>query len=109
MWGLIWVAHQDPKVMILAWQQALPDYCSTELWRMSFFAILWSIWLLRNGVVFNGKVPDFEETMDTSKYRLASWFKARWPSSPYSISDIVRFPKDIPVPMANKVSKRSSV
>ena len=85
----------DLKVMFLAWQQALSDKCSTELWKMSFFAITWSIWLMRNGIMFNGDVFDFEKIIDITKYRLASWFKAKWLDSPHSISDIIKFPKDI--------------
>ena len=76
---------------------------------MSFFAIVWSIWLLRNSTIFNGKALDFEEQVDIIKYRLASWFKARWPKSPHSISDIVRSPKEISIPTVKKVSKRCSV
>ena len=76
---------------------------------MSFFAIVWSIWLQRNGMVFNRKALDLEEMADIIKYRLASWFKARWPDSPHSILDIVRFPKDILIPMVKKAPKRCCV
>ena len=62
---------------------------------------------MRNGIVFNGSVFDFEKIIDITKYRLASWFKARWPDSPHSISNIVRFPKDILNPKENIVVKRS--
>ena len=62
---------------------------------------------MRNGIVFNGSVFDFEKIIDITKYRLASWFKARWPDSPHSISDIVRFSKDILNPKENIVVKRS--
>ena len=74
---------------------------------MSFYAISRSIWLLRNDMVFNGNVFNFEKIIDIIKYRLASWFKVRWPDYPYMISDIVRFPKDIPIPNEIKVSKRN--
>ena len=76
---------------------------------MSFYAIIWSIWLLRNDMVFNGKVFDLEQIIDSLKFRLASWFKAKWPVSPHSILDIVRFPKDIMVTKEGKTNKRPIV
>ena len=76
---------------------------------MSFYAIIWFIQLLHNDMIFNRKVFDFELIIDTFKFRLASWFKAKWPDSHYTISDIVRFSKDIQVSKVSKVNKRSIV
>ena len=101
--------HHDPMIMFLAWQQALPNKSSKKLWKMSFYAIIWFIWILRNDMVFNGKVFDFEQIIDTSKFRLASWFKAKWSDSHYTILDIVRFPKDIQVLKISKATKRAIV
>ena len=93
-----WVVHNDPMFMFLVWQQALPDKSGKKLWLMSFFAIIWSIWLMRNDMVFNGKAFDLEQIIDIFKFRLASWFKVKWPKTPHSILDIVKFSKDIQVP-----------
>ena len=103
------MVHNDPMLMFLAWQQALPDFSSKELWVMSFYAIIWSIWLMRNDMVINGKVWDLEQIIDTFRFRLASWFKAKWPESSHSISDIMRFPKNIQIPKVRKASKRTIV
>ena len=43
IWGLNLVLHQEPVAVLLAWQQALPNKCSTEVWNMSFFTIIWFI------------------------------------------------------------------
>ena len=59
-WGLCYVVHTDPMAMFLAWQQAWLDTNGKEVWIMSFFAIIWSIWLCRNDMVFNGKVFDLD-------------------------------------------------
>ena len=88
--------HHDPRIMFL-------------VWKMSFYAIIWSIWLLRNDMVFNGKVFDFVQIIDTFKFRLASWFKAKWFDSHYTILDIVRLPKDIQVQKVSKTIKRTIV
>ena len=109
LWGLHWVVHHDPSTMFMAWQHALPDKYSKELWIMSFYAITWSIWLLRNDMAFNGKVFDLEQFIDTFKIRLASWFKAKWPKSLHTISEIVNFSKDVQAPKVSKTSKRTLV
>ena len=106
IWGLNLVLHQEPVAVLLAWQQALPNKCSTEVWNMSFFAIIWSIWLLRNDMVFNGKDFDFMKIIDTIKFRLAIWLKAKWPDCPNTILDVVRLSNAIQVPIkVNNVKK----
>ena len=62
---------------------------------------------MRNDMVFNGKVFDSGQIIDTFKFHLASWFKARWPDTLHSILDIVRFSKDTQVKKASKATKRS--
>ena len=106
-WGLNWVTHHESKIMFLAWQQALPEKSSKELWKILFYVIVWSIWKLHNDMVFNGKVFDFVQIFDIIKFRLASWFKVKWPDCPNSTLDIVRFPKDIQVQNVSKVAKKA--
>ncbi|XVF04129.1 hypothetical protein REPUB_Repub05bG0055500 [Reevesia pubescens] len=66
---------------------ALPAGQSTEVWRMVFLAIIWSIWLCRNDMIFNGKFLDTHQLLDLTKYRLATWFKAKWPAAAFSFVD----------------------
>ena len=106
-WGLNWVTHHESKIMFLAWQQALPEKSSKELWKILFYVIVWSIWKLRNDMVFNGKVFDFVQIFDIIKFRLASWFKTKWSDCPNSTLDIVKFPKDIQVQKVSKVAKKA--
>ena len=72
---------------------------------MIFFVIIWSIWLMRNDMIFNGKAYDFRQIIDTIKLRTAWWFKAKWPNSVNSILDIVRFPNNIQSPIKSKAVK----
>ena len=58
-------------------------------------------------MVFNGKVFDFDPIIDTLKFRLASWFKAKWPKTPSFISDIVRFRKVTQISKRHKNSRRA--
>ena len=109
IWGLNLVLHQEPVAVLLAWQQALPNKCSTEVWNMSFFAIIWSIWLSRNDMVFNGIDFDFLQITDTIKFRLAIWLKAKWPDCPNTISDIVSLPCAIQVSFKVKIVTNATI
>ena len=53
-------------------------------------------------MVFNNKSFDLRQLMDSIKLRIASWFKAKWPSRVESLVDIVRFPNLIKVPLKAK-------
>ncbi|XWS10418.1 hypothetical protein CRYUN_Cryun39dG0075500 [Craigia yunnanensis] len=57
-WGISWVIHNNPKVVLLAWQCAFPSNGCSKAWKMAFFAIVWSIRLIRNDMVYNNK--DFD-------------------------------------------------
>ena len=72
---------------------------------MAFYAIIWSIWLLRNDMVFNGKVLDLRQLINTIKLRIAFWFKAKWPECEDSLMDVVRFPNVIKAPLKVKSAK----
>ena len=63
---------------------------------------------MRNDMVFNGKVFDLEQIIDIFKFRLASWFKAKWPETSLTNSDMARFPKDTKVPKVCKAKRRST-
>ncbi|XWS09195.1 hypothetical protein CRYUN_Cryun40dG0065000 [Craigia yunnanensis] len=76
---------------------------------MAFYVIFWSIWLLRNDMVFNGKVFDFEYIIDTIKFCLTSWFKAKWPDCPNTVLDVVKFHMDIQVQMVCKAIKKTII
>ncbi|XVF41900.1 hypothetical protein PTKIN_Ptkin01aG0317600 [Pterospermum kingtungense] len=54
-WNLQWAFHPDPWSFFQQWIGLLPtNYCD-KIWVMSFGVIVWSIWLVRNDVVFNNK------------------------------------------------------
>ncbi|OMO81727.1 hypothetical protein COLO4_23441 [Corchorus olitorius] len=59
-----------------------------------FFVAVWSIWLLRNDVVFNGKDVDDMQLFDLIRIRLAWWILAKWPEQPLSFQDLFRFPME---------------
>ncbi|XWS42557.1 hypothetical protein CRYUN_Cryun16bG0024600 [Craigia yunnanensis] len=74
---------------------------------MVFFATIWSIWLMRNDIIFNGKVSNFRQIIDIIKFRTASWFKAKWPNSVNSFLDVFRCPNNISILQKLKVNKKA--
>ncbi|XVF84392.1 hypothetical protein PTKIN_Ptkin17bG0033200 [Pterospermum kingtungense] len=59
---------------------------------MTFGAISWLIWLLRNDIASRGKRCDLQMVFDLIKIRLANWIKAKWSELNLGILDIFRQP-----------------
>ena len=94
---------------LLAWHDALPLHFCSEVWKMTFFSVIWSIWLMRNEMVFSSKVFDSKQLTDIIFLRVANWVKAKWPDSVESVLDIIRFPNLVKQPMRLKVVKKGLV
>ncbi|XP_034926097.1 uncharacterized protein [Populus alba] len=61
-----------------------------KVWVMLFFSATWSMWLLRNDVIFKQKIPDYDTLFFLIVTRLCLWLKAIEPDFPYSSSDLLR-------------------
>lgn len=59
---------------------------------MSFITIAWSIWPLRNEMVFEGKLWEAEKVYDIIKMTIAWRVKSKCPNDNGSIMDIVNAP-----------------
>ncbi|XVF07574.1 hypothetical protein REPUB_Repub06bG0151200 [Reevesia pubescens] len=103
MWGVWWVSLSSPVPFYLSWLSLWPRKESIKLWLILFFSVVWSIWLCRNDIVFNGKSFDFSQIIFSIKFRLASWAKARWPQLLESFDDVFRCFANVVVPVAPKV------
>ncbi|XVE86795.1 hypothetical protein DITRI_Ditri18aG0062800 [Diplodiscus trichospermus] len=79
-----------------------------KVWKLALFAIIWTVWMTRNDLVFNNRQADLEQTIDLSKLRLAHWVKAKWPQIHMSWLDMIRFPNLIQIP-AKKSSIRNAI
>ncbi|XVE48705.1 hypothetical protein DITRI_Ditri01bG0023600 [Diplodiscus trichospermus] len=79
LWGLDWAMPRDFKSLFMAWNDALTMKSCDKVWKLALFAIIWTVWMTRNDLVFNNRQADLEQTIDLSKLRLAHWVKAKWP------------------------------
>lgn len=75
-----------------AWNDLLLDGDHLKLWKMSFYSILWSIWLFWNDMIFSGKIWDPFQLYDINKTRVAWWAKSKWSNLKIPLLDLFREP-----------------
>jgi len=68
-----------------------------KFWQSTFFAIAWSLWKMRNEVVFQQKVVDVVALYNLTKWRIIFWSKAWMDKNSYTEEEMVRHFSDIPV------------
>lgn len=88
-WGIKWVVPSSIKSLFIWWQSWRFKKTKKVLWEPISFATLWSIWKVRNDLIFRGVIPKWEEMGDTIKFRVATWFKAFQGSRVFSTNDIL--------------------
>jgi hypothetical protein len=60
--------HQWPNLVFGKFQR--------KAWSMLSCCVSWSIWLMRNKVIFNDGAAIFEDTFSLILYRLSNWLKS---------------------------------
>uniref|UniRef100_A0A7C8ZX61 Reverse transcriptase zinc-binding domain-containing protein n=1 Tax=Opuntia streptacantha TaxID=393608 RepID=A0A7C8ZX61_OPUST len=56
-----------------------------KLWIATFFATIWSLWMKRNGIIFNQEKLDLNDLLHIIKWRVANWSRAWEENLPYSV------------------------
>uniref|UniRef100_A0A7C9DEV5 Uncharacterized protein n=1 Tax=Opuntia streptacantha TaxID=393608 RepID=A0A7C9DEV5_OPUST len=68
-----------------------------KIWCSSFFAVAWSLWLMRNEVIFQQKQVDINGLCCLIRWRVTLWTKAWRVNLPYNVDEVARHSADIPV------------
>jgi ribonuclease HI len=89
-WGLAWCCPGNLANLFSQWDSLVYGKFQKKAWVMLFFSVAWSIWLLRNDVIFKQKIPDYDTLFFLIVTRLCLWLKAIEPDFPYSSSDLLR-------------------
>uniref|UniRef100_A0A7C9CLK4 Uncharacterized protein n=1 Tax=Opuntia streptacantha TaxID=393608 RepID=A0A7C9CLK4_OPUST len=55
-----------------------------KIWIATFYAILWSLWMHRNEIIFKNCELDLQTVSHLIKWRVATWSKAWEEKVPYS-------------------------
>ncbi|KAK2656629.1 hypothetical protein Ddye_009681 [Dipteronia dyeriana] len=114
--GSVWGWHVATKRPILGWEETVwnsflfelynfmlrkssPDsliwsltssvVSNNKVWKVVFHAICWTIWEIRNDVVFKHGEVDSVKAMDTVRWRVACWFNYYGPGSSLAISILI--------------------
>ncbi|EOY09873.1 Uncharacterized protein TCM_025243 [Theobroma cacao] len=83
----------DSATLFNSWNAVAIKEGEISIWKMAFYTVVWSLWLFRNEIVFNGKHWDQDQLFELIKLQVASWAKAKWPFLQNSELDIYRTPK----------------
>ncbi|KAL4298271.1 hypothetical protein GQ457_12G019310 [Hibiscus cannabinus] len=92
LWKLNLVMPGDFKSFMWWWNSQIISSAQKPFWWMSFFGIVWTIWLCRNDLVFNLKGCKADTIFDLALVRIGFWCKSKWLDMPFSISEFVRNP-----------------
>ncbi|KAI8555972.1 hypothetical protein RHMOL_Rhmol05G0217000 [Rhododendron molle] len=69
-WHVVWVCPLSLAELALWWFDNRFGDLEKQLWKASFYATLWSLWLVRNDV-FNNTATSIEEVGEIVKTRVA--------------------------------------
>lgn len=88
-WGIQWSTPPNLEALFLWWLSCKTKKSLKVIWNCIPFAILWSIWKMRNEFIFQNKPLNWEELADLIKLRVAFWVKTNWKFGDYSINDFI--------------------
>ncbi|EOY33608.1 Uncharacterized protein TCM_041538 [Theobroma cacao] len=68
-WNFNWVQPENLSTFFQSWDVVILKDGEIKVWKMTFFAVTWSLWLARNDIVFGGKTWDRAQTYELVKLR----------------------------------------
>lgn len=86
-WHVQWVCPASVEDLFIWWDDSRFRNLEKHMWEATFFATLWSLWLVRNSYVFNNATTSSGEVGDLIKTRVAMWVKAKFDLKVYSVED----------------------
>lgn len=89
-WGIKWVCPASLYDLLCWWESFNYKNVEKVSWDISFYAVLWLLWLERNQIVFRNKVVEIGELVDRIKTTIAIWTKAAYKLNEYSVEDFKR-------------------
>ncbi|KAG5527416.1 hypothetical protein RHGRI_028339 [Rhododendron griersonianum] len=59
------------------------------IWDCIPFAIFWTLWLKRNGALFNNEALDWNDILEMIKLKIVFWARTSWGSNTYTTEDFL--------------------
>ncbi|KAL4295459.1 hypothetical protein GQ457_12G031020 [Hibiscus cannabinus] len=91
-WGVSLVLHHNPLQFMVGWPHICSKLSRDIMWLLTAFAIVWTLWLHRNDIIFQGKSCDPAQLAFNAKLRAAWWWKARNTDSSILLDSIIADP-----------------
>ncbi|KAL4332611.1 hypothetical protein GQ457_07G003380 [Hibiscus cannabinus] len=91
-WGVNFVVPGDPGSFLFSWHEASVSGSADSIWHFVPFAIIWTIWLLRNDIIFADGLLDSAQLSFLVRTRIALWFKVKFPDSLCFVDDLIADP-----------------
>ncbi|KAI8571058.1 hypothetical protein RHMOL_Rhmol01G0087500 [Rhododendron molle] len=86
-WHVKWVCPKTLSNLAWWWFDTRLRILEKNVWEASFYATLWSLWLVRNDYVFNNASTSFEVVGELVKIRVAMWMKTKFAFMIYSVEE----------------------
>ncbi|KAK8560028.1 hypothetical protein V6N12_012835 [Hibiscus sabdariffa] len=91
--GISLVLHNEPGSYLEAWYGTFHSSREESIWQLLPFAVLWSVWLFMNDIIFAGSHLDFAQLFFfLVRLRPVTWFKAKNLGSVPSVDSLVLDP-----------------
>ncbi|KAJ4828622.1 hypothetical protein Tsubulata_050337 [Turnera subulata] len=81
--------------LLVHWFELAGSYRARSSWMTIFYATVWSIWIARNKMIFEGREIVWDRLLDTVLITVASWIKGFQPDFPFHLSDFLIYPGSI--------------
>ncbi|KAK9021600.1 hypothetical protein V6N11_011581 [Hibiscus sabdariffa] len=91
-WGVSLVLHRNPLQFMVGWPHICSKLSRDTLWLLTAFAIVWTLWLHQNDIIFQGKSCDLVQLVFNAKLRATWWWKARNIDSSILLDSIIADP-----------------
>ena len=93
-WGITWCCPKNPASFFQAWCGVAFYGLEKKLWVMLFYVLIWSIWNIRNRIVFENMKPDWEMEKRQVKLRWGFWMKG-WMNKKFYADEICTNPLNL--------------
>ncbi|GMP68486.1 hypothetical protein CsSME_00028098 [Camellia sinensis var. sinensis] len=88
-WGSQWVSPSSLQDLLLWWYGQKYKNLDKLIWEVIPLAVVWSLWVARNNMVFNSIVPVWGNIVDSIKIKVATWVKFSSHLPNYTIHDFM--------------------
>ncbi|EOY27006.1 Uncharacterized protein TCM_028962 [Theobroma cacao] len=104
-WGVTWVVLEDLVISFNTWNAGPVRKGEFKIWCMAFYAILWSVWLYRNDMVFRRATWNADQVFELVKLKVATWAQAKWPFEYGVVLDTFRYPAEGTMVKKRKITR----